>query len=72
MILQEEELNRYGSLYMEKHPYLKLRVVDGSALTVGEVLNYIPKGATHVLLRGNLNKVAYAIALALCQRRVPR
>jgi len=31
------------------------------------VLNSIPKGTTQVFLRGNLTKVAYAIADALCE-----
>ncbi|KAL5799096.1 hypothetical protein ACOSQ2_003916 [Xanthoceras sorbifolium] len=65
---QGEELNRYGGLYVHRHPGLKIKVVDGSSLAVAVVLNSIPKGTTQVLLRGNLTKVAYALVFALCQK----
>ena len=67
---QGKELNGNGELYIERHPQLKIKVVDGSSLVVAIVLNTIPKGTTQVLLRGNLNKVAYAIANYLCQRGI--
>ncbi|EXB70696.1 Protein WAX2 [Morus notabilis] len=61
------ELNAYGELYINKHPQLNMKIVDGSSLATAVVLNNIPKGTTQVLFRGKLNKVAYAIAFALCQ-----
>ena len=64
------ELNIYGGLYVSRNPKLKVKVVDGSSLVVAVVLNSIPKGTTQVLLRGKLNKVAYAIAFKLCQQGV--
>ncbi|XP_057498962.1 LOW QUALITY PROTEIN: very-long-chain aldehyde decarbonylase CER1-like [Actinidia eriantha] len=67
---QGEELNKNGELYTRRHPQLKVRVVDGSSLAVAVVLNTIPKGTTQVLLRGGLSKIAYSIALALCQRGI--
>ncbi|KAG9155884.1 hypothetical protein Leryth_004132 [Lithospermum erythrorhizon] len=67
LLNQEEELNRNGELYIRRYPDLKVKVVDGSSLAVAVVLNSIPKGTTHVVLRGNVTKVAYAIAFALCQ-----
>ncbi|KAG9157914.1 hypothetical protein Leryth_000090 [Lithospermum erythrorhizon] len=67
LLNQEEELNKNGELYIKRYPDLKVKVVDGSSLAVGVVLNSIPKGTTQVVLRGNVTKVAYAIALALCQ-----
>ncbi|KAF6159627.1 hypothetical protein GIB67_034589 [Kingdonia uniflora] len=67
---QGEELNRSGKLYIQKHPKLKVRVVDGSSLAVAVILNSIPKGTKQVLLRGNLSKVAYAIVQALCEQGV--
>ncbi|ONI22196.1 hypothetical protein PRUPE_2G113600 [Prunus persica] len=70
LLNQGEELNRYGGLYVHRHPNLKIRVVDGSSLAVAITLNTIPKGTTQVLLRGNLTKVAYAIAFALCQKGI--
>ncbi|KAJ9159638.1 hypothetical protein P3X46_025129, partial [Hevea brasiliensis] len=70
LLNQGEGLNRYGELYVHKHPKLKTMVVDGSSLAVAVVLNSIPKGTTEVLLRSTPNKVACAIALALCQRGI--
>ncbi|GMJ09466.1 ECERIFERUM 22, ECERIFERUM 1 [Hibiscus trionum] len=67
---QGEELNRYGGVYVEKHPKLKLKLVDGSSLAVAVVLNSIPEGTTQVVLRGNLTKVAHALAFALCQKGI--
>ena len=69
-ILQSEELNAHGALYVKRHPQLKIRVVDGSSLAVAVVLNNIPKGATQVLLRGKLTKVAYEVVSALCQKGI--
>ncbi|CAN4099558.1 unnamed protein product [Withania somnifera] len=70
LLNQDEELNRNGELYMERHPNIKIKVVDGSSLAVAVVLNSIPKGTTEVLLRGNLTKVAFSLASALCQRDI--
>ncbi|XP_021814647.1 protein ECERIFERUM 1-like [Prunus avium] len=70
LLNQGEELNRYGGLYVHRHPELKMKVVDGSSLAVAVILNSIPKGTTQVLLRGNLTKVAYATAFALCQKGI--
>ncbi|XVE99900.1 hypothetical protein REPUB_Repub03eG0240900 [Reevesia pubescens] len=67
---QGEELNKYGGLYVHKHPQLKVKLVDGSSLAVAVLLNSLPKGTTQVLLRGNLTKVAYAVAFALCQKGI--
>lgn len=67
---QEEELNAYGGLYVNKHPNLNVKVVDASSLAVAIVVNSIPKGTTQVLLRGKLNKVASAIAFNLCQKGI--
>ncbi|GMY22926.1 protein ECERIFERUM 1-like [Fagus crenata] len=65
-----EELNSNGELYIQRYPKLELNLVDGSSLVVAVVLNNIPKGTTQVLLRGNLSKVAYAIANTLCERDI--
>ena len=69
-LTQGEELNRYGALYVERHPKLNVKVVDGSSLAVAVVLNSIPRGTTEVILRGKLTKVAYALVFALCQRGI--
>ncbi|XP_051147371.1 very-long-chain aldehyde decarbonylase CER1-like isoform X3 [Andrographis paniculata] len=67
LLNQDEGLNGNGELFLTKHPELKVKLVDGSSLTVAIVRNSIPEGTTQVLLRGHLNKVAYSIAQALCQ-----
>ncbi|XP_055809129.1 very-long-chain aldehyde decarbonylase CER1-like isoform X1 [Solanum dulcamara] len=70
LLNQDEELNRNGEVYIERHPKIKIKVVDGSSLAVAVVLNSIPKGTTQVLFRGNLTKVAFSLASALSQRGI--
>ncbi|KAL3516749.1 hypothetical protein ACH5RR_023651 [Cinchona calisaya] len=67
LLNQEEELNKKGELYIRRHPFLKVKLVDGSSLAVAIVLNSIPKRTSKVVLGGNLSKIGYSIALALCQ-----
>ncbi|KAI4356222.1 hypothetical protein L6164_000261 [Bauhinia variegata] len=69
-LLNQGELNSYGELYVKRNPKLKVKVVDGSCLAAAIVINSIPKGTTQVLLRGKLNKVAYAIVFTLCQKGI--
>ncbi|XP_019053089.1 PREDICTED: protein ECERIFERUM 1-like isoform X1 [Nelumbo nucifera] len=70
LLNQGEELNKNGELYLQKHPNLKVRIVDGSGLAVGVVLNSIPQGTKQVLLRGRTTKTAIAISRVLCQRGI--
>ncbi|KAM6590692.1 hypothetical protein CsatA_013297 [Cannabis sativa] len=70
LLNQKEELNAYGEVYVRRYPELRVKVVDGSSLAVAIILNSIPKETTQVLLTGNFTKVAYAIALALCQKGI--
>ncbi|KAL2460981.1 Protein ECERIFERUM 1 [Abeliophyllum distichum] len=70
LLNQDEELNRNGAIYIERHPRLNIKVVDGSSLVVAIVLNSIPKGTTEVLFRSKLSKVAYSIVVALCQKGI--
>lgn len=65
--MQDQGLNKNGELFLRRHPHLKVKLVDGSSLAVAVVLNSIPKGTAQVVLRGKLSKVAYSVALALCQ-----
>lgn len=67
---QGEELNRNGELYLQKHPNLRVKIVDGTSLVVGVVLNRIPKGTTKVVMRGKITKIGYAVAEVLCQRSI--
>ncbi|KAF8013894.1 hypothetical protein BT93_I1682 [Corymbia citriodora subsp. variegata] len=70
LLNQGEELNGNGELYIQKHSALRTKLVDGSSLAVAVVLHSIPKETSQVLLKGNLNKLAYAIAHALCARNI--
>ncbi|KAJ0093555.1 hypothetical protein Patl1_26828 [Pistacia atlantica] len=70
LLNQGQELNMYGELFVQRHPQLQIKVVDGSSLAVAVLLNVIPKESTQVVLRGTLTKVAYVIALTLCQRGI--
>ncbi|KAL5731969.1 aldehyde oxygenase (deformylating) [Ranunculus cassubicifolius] len=70
LLNQGEDFNGNGELYIQRHPNLKVRLVDGSSLATVFVLNTIPQGTKQVLLIGNLSKVAYAIAKELCKKSV--
>ncbi|KAI3498371.1 hypothetical protein L1887_34144 [Cichorium endivia] len=70
LLNQAEELNRSGELFIRTNPKLKVKLVDGSSLAVAVVLNSIPKGTSQVVFRGNFDKVAYALALALCHKGI--
>jgi len=70
LMLQREELNRSGELYLNKHPKLQIRIVDGSSLVVAVVIKSIPKGTDQVMLKGKLSKISGAITIALCQMGV--
>ncbi|KAK6283189.1 hypothetical protein POUND7_017014 [Theobroma cacao] len=70
LLNQHEELNGSGELYIQRHPQLRIKLVDGSSLAAAVVVNSIPKETTQVLLTGRISKVGYAIALALCQKGV--
>ncbi|XP_010480305.1 PREDICTED: protein CER1-like 1 isoform X1 [Camelina sativa] len=65
-----EELNGYGELYVQKHPKLKIRLVDGSSMAAAVVVNSIPKGTTEVVFRGNITKIASAIVFSLSQKGI--
>ncbi|KAJ1430135.1 putative domain Wax2, C-terminal [Sesbania bispinosa] len=70
LLNQTQELNAYGELYIRRFPQMKIKIVDGSSLAAAIVLNSIPKGTNQVFLRGKFNKVAFAMANALCKRNV--
>lgn len=59
-----------GAVFIERHPKLNVKVVDGSSLAVAIVLNSIPQGATQVLFRGRLSKLAFAIVSGLCEQGI--
>ncbi|XP_023521346.1 protein ECERIFERUM 1-like [Cucurbita pepo subsp. pepo] len=70
LLNQSEELNKHGAFYIERNPKLKVKVVDGSSLAVGVVLNSIPKFATQVLLTGKITKLALALFHSLSKKGI--
>lgn len=68
--MQNEALNGGGTLFVDKHPNLKVRVVHGNTLTAAVILNEIPETVTEVFLSGATSKLGRAIALYLCRKKV--
>ncbi|KAF8392960.1 hypothetical protein HHK36_021200 [Tetracentron sinense] len=67
---KNEALNGGGTLFVDKHPDLRVRVVHGNTLTAAVILNEIPRDVKEVFLTGATSKLGRAIALYLCRRRV--
>ncbi|CAI0427709.1 unnamed protein product, partial [Linum tenue] len=67
---KNEALNGGGTLFVNKHPDLKVRVVHGNTLTAAVILNEIGEEIEEVFLTGATSKLGRAIALYLCRRKV--
>ncbi|KAL6189160.1 hypothetical protein ACLB2K_040550 [Fragaria x ananassa] len=67
---KNEALNGGGTLFVNKHADLRVRVVHGNTLTAAVILNEIPKNCQEVFLTGATSKLGRAIALYLCRRKV--
>ncbi|KAF8400443.1 hypothetical protein HHK36_013741 [Tetracentron sinense] len=67
---KNEALNGGGTLFVNKHPNLRVRVVHGNTLTAAVILNEIPDTVKEVFLTGATSKLGRAIALYLCRRRI--
>ncbi|KAH0707023.1 hypothetical protein KY289_012099 [Solanum tuberosum] len=68
---KNEGLNGGGTLFVNKYPNLKVRVVHGNTLTAAVILNQIPKhDVNEVFLTGATSKLGRAIALYLCTKQV--
>ncbi|EPS58637.1 hypothetical protein M569_16175, partial [Genlisea aurea] len=67
---KNETLNGGGTLFVKKHPNLRVRIVHGNTLTAAVILNKIPAEVTEVFLTGATSKLGRAIALYLCKKRV--
>lgn len=63
-------MNGGGTLFVNKHPNLKVRVVHGNTLTAAVILNEIPDHVGEVFLTGATSKLGRAIALYLCRKHV--
>ncbi|CAN4086509.1 unnamed protein product [Withania somnifera] len=61
---------RSGTLFVNKHPNLKIRMVHGNTFTAAVILNEIPRDVNKVFLSGATSKLGRAIALYLARRRV--
>ncbi|ONK70507.1 uncharacterized protein A4U43_C05F34420 [Asparagus officinalis] len=67
---KNEALNGGGTLFVNKHPNLKVRVVHGNTLTAAVILNEIPPNVGEVFLTGATSKLGRAIALYLCRKKI--
>ncbi|XP_051150148.1 very-long-chain aldehyde decarbonylase CER3-like [Andrographis paniculata] len=67
---KNEALNGGGTLFVNKHPNLRVRVVHGNTLTAAVILNEIPRDVSEVFLTGATSKLGRAIALYLCRKDV--
>ena len=67
---QNEALNGGGTLFVGKHPDLRVRVVHGNTLTAAVILNEIPSNVKEVFLTGATSKLGRAIALYLCRKKI--
>ncbi|KAL9224140.1 hypothetical protein vseg_000206 [Gypsophila vaccaria] len=67
---KNEALNGGGTLFVNKHPNLRVRVVHGNTLTAAVILDQIPKDVKEVFLTGATSKLGRAIALYLCRKQV--
>ncbi|CAN6193883.1 unnamed protein product [Urochloa humidicola] len=67
---KNEALNGGGTLFVSKHPNLRVRVVHGNTLTAAVILNEIPSNVKEVFLTGATSKLGRAIALYLCRKKI--
>jgi hypothetical protein len=63
-------LNGGGTLFVNKHPDLRVRVVHGNTLTAAVILNEIPSNVKEVFMTGATSKLGRAIALYLCRKKI--
>ncbi|EES04629.1 hypothetical protein BDA96_04G069200 [Sorghum bicolor] len=67
---KNEALNGGGTLFVNKHPDLRVRVVHGNTLTAAVILNEIPSNVKEVFMTGATSKLGRAIALYLCRKKI--
>ncbi|CAI9113816.1 OLC1v1014497C1 [Oldenlandia corymbosa var. corymbosa] len=67
---KNESLNGGGTLFVNKHPDLRVSVVHGNTLTSAVILHEIPQDVDEVFLTGATSKLGRAIALYLARRGV--
>ncbi|KAF6162814.1 hypothetical protein GIB67_029083 [Kingdonia uniflora] len=67
---KNETLNGGGTLFIEKHPDIKVRVVHGNTMTAAVIINEIKDDVKEVFLTGATSKLGRVIALYLCRRGI--
>ncbi|KAH6819934.1 Fatty acid hydroxylase superfamily [Perilla frutescens var. hirtella] len=67
---KNESLNGGGTLFTNKHPSLRVRVVHGNTLTAAVILHEIPQDVEEVFLTGATSKLGRAVALYLAHCKV--
>ncbi|EMS47164.1 Protein WAX2 [Triticum urartu] len=67
---KNEALNGGGTLFVDRHPDLRVRVVHGNTLTAAVILHEIPGSVKEVFLTGATSKLGRAIALYLCRKKI--
>lgn len=70
LVMQNEALNGGGTLFVDKHPDLRVRVVHGNTLTAAVILREIQSNVKEVFLTGATSKLGRAIALYLCRKKI--
>ncbi|XP_078162722.1 very-long-chain aldehyde decarbonylase GL1-2-like isoform X2 [Carex rostrata] len=67
---KNEALNGGGTLFVDKHPDLRVRVVHGNTLTAAVILREIQTNVKEVFLTGATSKLGRAISLYLCRKKI--
>ncbi|CAK9260814.1 unnamed protein product [Sphagnum jensenii] len=67
---KNEALNGGGTLFVEKHKNLRVRVVHGNTLTAAVIIKQLPEDVKEVFMTGATSKLGRAIGLYLSQRGV--
>ncbi|KAJ7533238.1 hypothetical protein O6H91_13G039100 [Diphasiastrum complanatum] len=67
---KNESLNGGGTLFVNKHKDLRIRIINGNTLTAAVILNKLPTDLKQIFLTGAMSHIGRAIAIYLCQRGV--
>ena len=69
-LLQAENVNQGGDIFVKSNPNLNVRVVHGNTLTAGCIINEIRDGVKTVFLTGATSKLGRAISLYLARKKI--
>ncbi len=62
-----EELNEGRTLFLKHQPNLQVRICHGNILTIGVILNGLPKHVTKIFLTWAASKLDCVVALYLAR-----